>query len=46
MKAKLIYLFNNKFELNKIRAFLDEHKSERIAEKFLQLFGELIGENE
>ncbi len=45
MKAKLIDLFNSRFDLNKIQSFLEEHKAERIAEKYLLLFESLIGEN-
>jgi len=42
MKAKLIDLFNSRFDLNKIQSFLEEHKAERIAEKYLLLFESLI----
>ncbi|GAJ09048.1 unnamed protein product, partial [marine sediment metagenome] len=45
MKAKLIDLFNSRFDLNKIQSFLEEHKAERTAEKYLLLFESLIGEN-
>jgi len=45
MKAKLIDLFNSRFDLNKIQSFLEEHKAERIAEKYLLLFEGLIGRN-
>ena len=42
MKAKLIDLFHNEFDLGRIEAFLEDHKAERIAERFLQLFEELM----
>ena len=42
MKAKLINLFNSRFDLNKIKSFLEEHKAERIAEKYLMLFEGLV----
>jgi len=46
MKAKLIDLFRNKIDLTRIEAFLEEHKAERIAEKFIQLFEKLLGGRE
>ncbi len=42
MKAKLIDLFQGKFDVRKIEAFLEEHKAERIAQRFLQLFRDLM----
>ena len=42
MKVKLVDLFQNKFDLKKIEDFLEDHKAERIAERFLQLFEDLI----
>ncbi|MFQ6116115.1 MAG: hypothetical protein ACE5NG_18800, partial [bacterium] len=42
LKAKLIDLFNNKFDLSKVKAYLEHHNSERIATEFLVLFEELI----
>jgi len=42
MKAKLIDLFQGKFDPGRIEAFLEEHKAERIAERFIQLFEELM----
>lgn len=42
MKAKLIDLFNNEFDIKRVVAFLKDHKDEKIAERFLQLFEELI----
>ncbi len=42
MKIKLIELFENGFDLKKVITFLENHKTERIAEKFIHLFGELI----
>ena len=42
MKAKLIDLFNNRFDVKKVEVFLKDHSDERIAEKFIQLFEELI----
>ncbi len=42
MKVKIIDLFNNKFDLIKIETFLEQHNSERIANRFLELFEELI----
>ena len=43
MKAKLIDLFQGKFDPNRIEPFLEDHKAERIAERFIQLFEELMG---
>ena len=42
MKIKLIDLFQGKFDLSRIEAFLEDHKAERIAERFVQLFEELM----
>jgi len=42
MKAKLIDLFQGKFDLGRIEAFLEDHKAERIAGRFVQLFDELL----
>ena len=42
MKVKLVDLFQNKFDLRKIEDFLEGHEAERIAERFLQLFEELM----
>jgi len=42
MKRKLVDLFQGRFDLSKVKAFLEERKAERIAERFLQLFEELI----
>jgi len=42
MKVKLIDLFNNKFDLGKVEAFLEQHNAERTAKKFLELFEELM----
>lgn len=42
MKAKLIDLFQNKFDLKKIEGFLEDHKAEKVAERFLQLFEVLM----
>ena len=42
MKVKLINLFQNKFDLKRIEDFLEDNKAERIAERFLQLFEELM----
>ncbi len=42
MKAKLIDLFQGKFDLGRIEAFLEDHKAERISGRFVQLFEELM----
>ena len=42
MKVKIIDLFNNKFEICKVETFLEQHNAERIADRFLELFEELI----
>ena len=42
MKVKLIDLFNNKFDFSKVETFLEQHNAERIANRFLELFEELI----
>ena len=42
MKVKLIDLFNNKFDLSKVETFLEQHNAERIANRFLKLFEELM----
>ncbi len=42
MKVKLIDLFNNKFDLSKVETFLEQHNAERIANRFLELFEELM----
>ena len=42
MKTKLIELFQGKFDLNIIKAFLKNYEAERIAERFIKLFEELI----
>jgi hypothetical protein len=42
MKVKLTNLFNNKFDLGKVETFLEQHNTERIANRFLKLFEELM----
>jgi len=42
MKVKLIDLFKHKFDLGKVETFLDQHNAERIANRFLELFEELM----
>ena len=42
MKVKLIDLFNDKFKLSKVETFLDQHNAERISNRYLELFEELI----
>lgn len=42
MKRKLVDLFKGKFNLAPVEAFLDTHRAERIAERFIQLFDELM----
>ena len=42
MKVKLIDLFNNKFDFSKVERFLEQHNAERTANRFLELFEELI----
>jgi len=43
MKVKLVALFQGKFNLSTVEAFLEDHRAERIAERFLRLFEELLG---
>jgi glycosyltransferase involved in cell wall biosynthesis len=43
MKAKLVGLLQGKFDPSRIEPFLEDHKAERIAERFIQLFEELMG---
>jgi len=42
MKIKLIELFQGKFELAIIKAFLKNYEAERIAERFIKLFEKLM----
>ncbi|MCZ6776689.1 MAG: hypothetical protein O7D34_09560 [Ignavibacteria bacterium] len=42
MKRKLIYLFNNGFDISPVETFLRDHNADRIAERFLQLFDVLL----
>jgi glycosyltransferase involved in cell wall biosynthesis len=42
MKRKLVDLFKGKFNLAAVEAFLDTHRAEKIAERFIQLFDELM----
>lgn len=42
MKAKLIQLFCNNYELGRTEVFLEEHQAENVAKKFLRLFEELM----
>jgi glycosyltransferase involved in cell wall biosynthesis len=42
MKTKLIDLFQGKFNLGTVKAFLEDHGAGRTAERFIQLFGELV----
>lgn len=42
LKAKLIDLFQGEFDLGPVEAFLEDHCAERIAERYLQLFEELM----
>ena len=42
MKIKLADLFQGKFNLGTVEAFLEDHRAERIAQKFVQLFTELM----
>ncbi len=38
MNAKLVDLFENKFDLSKVEAYLRLHRAEKIAERYLELF--------
>jgi len=42
MKAKLIDIFGDKFNLSKVKDFLKEHNAENNAKRFVSLFEELI----
>jgi hypothetical protein len=42
MKTKLIDLFQGKFNLSAVKAFLEDHEAGSIAERFIQLFEELM----
>ena len=42
MKAKLIDVFNGKFDLSKVKTFLEKNNAEQIAKRFLHLFEELL----
>jgi hypothetical protein len=42
MKIKLVNLFEGKFDHRKLETFLEEHKAERVAEKFIRLFEDLL----
>ncbi len=42
MKAKLVDLLQGKFDPSRIEPFLEDHKAERTAERFIQLFEELM----
>lgn len=42
MKTKLVDLFRNKFDPGEIEAFLQGHKAERVAQRFIQLFENLL----
>ncbi|MFQ6617439.1 MAG: hypothetical protein ACE5QV_02015 [Fidelibacterota bacterium] len=42
MKLKLIDIFKGEFDISRVKAFLEDRKDERIAEKFLKLFKELL----
>ncbi|MHC1635171.1 MAG: glycosyltransferase family protein [Candidatus Methanospirareceae archaeon] len=42
MKTKLIELFEGKFDINKVKSFLEKYNADKIAERFIQLFKELI----
>ncbi|MCP2519174.1 hypothetical protein NLC82_05605 [Candidatus Aminicenantes bacterium AC-335-A11] len=43
MKNKMIQIFNGEFDLNeKIEEFLKEHNAEKIAERYINLFKELL----
>jgi len=46
MKAKLIDIFNGKFDPGKVKAFLEKNNAEQIARKFLHLFEELLSNRE
>lgn len=42
MEVKLIGLFQGKFDLARVEAFLEDYNAERIAKRFLQLFEKLM----
>lgn len=42
MKRKLVDLFHGRFDLGKVEAFLKDHNSEAIAQRFLDLFRRLL----
>jgi len=42
LKTKLAELFESKFDLKSVKAFLRDHNAEKIAERFLRLFEELM----
>ena len=41
MKNKLIEIFNGKFDIKKVKDFLEKHNAEKIALRYLKLFEEL-----
>jgi hypothetical protein len=42
LKDRLAGVINNKFDLNRVKAFLQQNESARIAERFLELFDQLM----
>lgn len=42
MKGKLAEIFEGGFSVDRVKAFLDEHDAERIAQRYLELFEELL----
>ena len=42
LKDKLIDVFNNKFNLGKVKSYLEQHSAEQIANRYLELFEDLM----
>ncbi len=42
LKDKLIDVFNNKYNLEKVKLYLEQHGAERIANRYLELFEDLM----
>ena len=44
MKGKLIDLFHHRFDIDKVRTYLEDHGAEAIAGRFVRLFEELLAD--
>jgi len=44
MKRKLVDVFHHRFDIEKVRTYLEDHDAEAIAGRFVRLFEQLLAD--